>query len=363
MKRRAKSEERRAQSGAVLLALAVSLGAVTAGDINKGYTFTPGEKNVTHTKLNSLVDGASINPSFFTDKSATTAPAAADLMLLYSSAYGDFRKASLDSVFLSNTNLIWSQTEYASPPSNSYVLVLDQTNGYRKVQFANLFSNWPSYFQPATLLPSLTNPTNSTLLLVWDNGTNGFGTNGAYGTVPFASLAGALATNLPIASLPAYASVTNNAVGVLTVTNDALFAVWNPDPTNGGIQQVPLSTLSNSVSPQRFTAGPFALSAGVVASLYHPWSNSVPEIVRWVLVCTNATADYNAGDEVDVHAVAYSTTTSFHVPFSGGASATNLFLYLNAVDDVHLWISGRSGMPSPNFIAVDWNAKVYAEHY
>ena len=68
----------------ILTLLAMAAVVARAGDINKGYTFTDGERNVTHTKLNNLVDGASINTTFFTGKSAVTNANSADIFLLYS---------------------------------------------------------------------------------------------------------------------------------------------------------------------------------------------------------------------------------------------------------------------------------------
>jgi hypothetical protein len=116
--------------------------SLSAADITKGYTFTTGERNVTHTKLNNLVDGASINTSFFTDKTATTSPTGADLLLLYSAGSSAYRKISVGNLLLNNADLIIEQTEDASPATNDWLLTYDVSgNALAKVRYNNLLSH------------------------------------------------------------------------------------------------------------------------------------------------------------------------------------------------------------------------------
>lgn len=70
---------------------------VGAADITPGYTFTSGEKNITHTKLNDAASG-SINTTFITSKSAQTA-VGADVMVYYATADAGFRKTTLSTLF------------------------------------------------------------------------------------------------------------------------------------------------------------------------------------------------------------------------------------------------------------------------
>lgn len=70
---------------------------VGAADITPGYTFTTGEKNITHTKLNDAASGT-VNTTFFTGKSAQTA-VTGDTLLYYAAADAAFRKTTVGTLF------------------------------------------------------------------------------------------------------------------------------------------------------------------------------------------------------------------------------------------------------------------------
>src|SRR5436853_3922290 len=115
--------------------------ALTAqsSDINKGYAFTAGEQNVTHTKLNNLVDLATINTTFLTDKTASTAPLAADLFLMYSPSVTDWRKITYQNLLFGNTAFITDQTEDTAPALNDFALTYDVSAGtFKKVQLGSV---------------------------------------------------------------------------------------------------------------------------------------------------------------------------------------------------------------------------------
>ncbi len=70
---------------------------VGAADITPGYTFTTGEKNITHTKLNDAASGT-VNVTFYTGKSAQTA-VTGDTLLYYAAADAAFRKTTVGTLF------------------------------------------------------------------------------------------------------------------------------------------------------------------------------------------------------------------------------------------------------------------------
>jgi hypothetical protein len=222
------------KTAAAILAICLVVGPVQAGDLNKGYSFAPLEKNITNTKLNNLVDLATINTTFYTDKSAVGTPNGADLVLLYSTSAAGFRKCSVDQLIFSNSGLITAQNEDLAPtpddflfefnagagslakatlnslvftndalinaranwatpdPLSTMVLAYDNTpaapgyptNSYYKLSRSNLFYNWWAIAPLATnggynltnspLLSLHTAPTNADMLLIWDaaNATN-----------------------------------------------------------------------------------------------------------------------------------------------------------------------------------------------
>lgn len=248
-----------------------------AGDINKGYTFSPGEQNVTHTKLNNLVDAAVINPSFFTGKAATTVPGNNDLLLIYSLGPAAFRKTTLTSAFLGNTNLIYSQVETAAPPTNALAIVLDPVNGLRKIQLYNLFTNWPSLAGSPTWLPTLGGGSNNPVFAVWEPATN------AWRTISL--------TNLPSLLTPTNLAAADG----LNLTNGELLTVY--DQTNKGNRQVSLAVLLTNFSYQVV----FPNAGGSVFTQAH-YLPTIPANLRKVMVCLTNDRGYTAGTEVDTAA-------------------------------------------------------------
>ncbi|HEY4360334.1 MAG TPA: tail fiber protein [Bryobacteraceae bacterium] len=75
------------------------------GDILTGYTFAPDQKNINNTELNQIVNGAVVQPSFLTTKTAISgSPQPGDLMLVYENASGLLKKV-LYSDAVPSTNL------------------------------------------------------------------------------------------------------------------------------------------------------------------------------------------------------------------------------------------------------------------
>jgi len=397
-----------------LLLFSTLLWALAAGaaDINKGYTFAPSEQNVTHTKLNNLVDLATINSSFLTDK-AVAAPSAADSFLFYSAGSAGLRRATYDSLFLGNTNLIAGQNDLATPATNDFLLVLsaaglyykttlngiwtnsallaDRTaitnpppanlqflvssNGsYFRIGLSNIFREWWKYSLFSTngyptnapLLTYHSSPTNNDLLWIWDS------VNSSNKTISLAGL---------ITNLPAGTTFTNTDSFILhnVATNAA-----NPYGTNPALVRMSLGQLATQLSfpggtnqvaltnqlPKNFTSALIPLTIGTNTAAVHGFTvpttgtNSigvVPQLVRWVLVCGTNDLGYLVGDEVGTegcNAAGASSIPNFHT----GASTTNVWLTVGDLPYFMMQRDVNTGARA-TVTANRWRAKCYATYF
>lgn len=289
--------------------------SLAAGDLTPGYVFTSGEKNITHTKLNTLVDGAVLNPSAFTDRAATTTPAGSDSLLLYYGLAADLRRVTVSDLVWRTVSLVTNQVEYFSPLTNDYLLTYSQAgNDYRKIRAGILFSNWPTLFGNGTHVQTLAAATNDTRFLVWDNGTNGgFGTNGGYGTLTVPALLGSsniaalfgavVLTNLPLNTLP-----TNTVL-----TNGETFVVW--DRTNNRAAQALLSALMGSTYEYPI--------AGAMSFSTNHYLASRPTRLRTVLACKTNDCGYLQGDELSADSFWLADGSPL---LSSGANSSNVFV-------------------------------------
>lgn len=248
-----------ALTAAVGIALLLVAMQAFGADINKGYSWLPNDR-VTATKLNNEIDLATINTTFFTDKSSAQ-PISTDTILFYQGSSGLYRKASYSVFNLGNTNLITDQTEDTSPATNDLHLTYDVSAGtFKNATLANeaiaikptVWGNWWSNAVFAVTTNNPTDPTNyyftqrtapagTDSLLIWDSVAN-----------------------------------TNKWVSLNTF--------W----TNSGVKKI--------VSSQFPWPG-----AGAQTNVTHGLGG-VPDHVRWVIVCTNtdASSGYAAGDEADI---------------------------------------------------------------
>lgn len=384
-----------------------------ASDINKGYTFTVGEQNVTHTKLNNLVDGATINTSFFTDKSALTTLNSADTFLLYSPTLSGYRKTTLQTLLLGNTSLITGQTEDPTPADNDYVLTYDtsaavfakvsllslarpntnliyllptlesnllqsayvpvlQDGTNNKAPLNLLLGGWQLY--AFTNLAPINLQTNDDELLIWD---------ASAGTNKTISIAG-WNTNPPIASTFTnddsflfWSSATNAADGTngrlkrVTITglytnpptttlwtNTDTLTIWST-ATNGpgGTNPTPAKVALGTLLPQNFVSTNYALptvDGGGITNIAHGLPGT-PQRVRWVATCAIANAGYAVGDEVDASRFADS---GGQLPAWGfGANATNVWISFTRRGK----INRKDGTSNYDAITeADWRVKCYA---
>lgn len=360
---------------AVLGVFCLGLLSMIGSDINPGYTFSSGEKNVTHTKLNSLVDAATINSSFISGKSVAT-PVAADSFLFYSVSAGDFRRATYDTMLLGQTTLISSQTELNTPQTNDYVLVLTAAGLFRKSSLNSLTwtnadlianrTNWDSpnldttYFLAydqgnyskvlRSRLLTFTNavmhtaPTNNDALLIWDS---------VAGTNKQITLA-RLITNAPAATV-----ATNGDFLLGYSTNDAAVVKYTPlQLTRFVTSSVPTLVYTNSL-PMKFVTGESNVVPGKVSDVAHGLTGR-PQSATWVIVCKTNDVGYVIGDEVDVAGI-YEGGTGV-VIFTGGANATNVFLTCDSsVGSVNLRRKDTGAVAT--ITAVRWRAKCYATYF
>ena len=111
--------------------------AAQAADITPGYTFSSGEANVTHTKLNNSAAGT-INTSFYSGKgSAGTDPNTAFTILIHNTTLDTYQKMTISSL-LDHASLLTSRTVATAPAVDDLVLVYDASAGsYRAMSWTN----------------------------------------------------------------------------------------------------------------------------------------------------------------------------------------------------------------------------------
>lgn len=363
-----------------------------AGDINAGITFLANQKNINAAQLNSIVGGATINPSFITDRSVAS-PVAADSFIFYSASGAGLRRASFDGLFLSNTNLIFGQNELNTPATNDYVLVLRTSTGllakssvnalvltntdlintrleatnplpanaqflvasngqnYR-VGLTNVFREWwrwgqfssNTYYDATptntSLLSLYTRPTNADQLLIWD----------AHNATNKAITLASLMTNPPT---PATLTNADRLLLFATATNAA-----NLYGTNGVFSSVTVTQLGRFTAQQAvFTNMPINNAGATVFTNAHGFP-AIPQYVRCVLVCTNAELGYGVGDEVDLNSFYVSTQP----PGCVSADATNV--YFSAIANaVGITVCTKTAGSITGITKSKWNAKLYTTYY
>lgn len=130
--------------GAMIKRLAVAMllaGAVLgsqAADITPGYTFSAGEANITHTKLNNATAG-SINTSFLSGKgSAGADPNTAFTILIHNTSSDTFVKGTLAATVFDHSALLSARTVETAPAVGDLVLIYDASAGaYRAMSWTN----------------------------------------------------------------------------------------------------------------------------------------------------------------------------------------------------------------------------------
>lgn len=170
------------QFAILLCFFAALLVPVTGQEINPGQTFVDGQR-LTAAQLTALVQQATIQPPFYTDKISQTNIASTDLLLVYSPSSGTFHKVTGAAGIYNNVAIIAAQQPYVNMANTNYFFLgYDSTNGTLfQVNLTNLLWTGAQWIQVAGLNFSNTlseygifNPAwtnNPVRMLVWD--TNG----------------------------------------------------------------------------------------------------------------------------------------------------------------------------------------------
>ncbi len=125
-----------------------------AGDITTGYTWANGEQ-VTASKMNAMVGSAVINSTFYTTRSAITAPGGAETILVYDSSAGAFKKITINTL-LTRTNLITSLLPAGTLTTNDQLMVVNG-GALASVTVSNLGVDLAPYIPFTDLSLGLTN--------------------------------------------------------------------------------------------------------------------------------------------------------------------------------------------------------------
>jgi hypothetical protein len=354
-----------------------------AVDINKGYAFTPTDR-VTNTKLNNLVDLATIDPSFITGKASQT-PVSGDKFIFVNGS--TFYYCTLSTMMLANTLLITAQTEDTTPATGDYLLTYDISAGaYKKTQLMS------AIFTNAFLINGRTNwatpPRITTELLAFDTGTGGYfkltrsnlfyqffefntWTNQGLYLTPsnqdsIAVFSAALGTNVQTTV------VALNTNKLIVTTNSPAGFIYGE--SNGIPIKMTFNSLSNTVYANMVSSG-FTSTNQTFVTTNFPLSNysgaatncqnaahglgTKPTIVKAVLECILADLGYSAGDEVDIASVEHYSGSFSGQAISFGANATNVFAYIAGSDGNVYMRANYSGSSTP-LTKVRWRLKVYA---
>lgn len=138
------------------------LATATAADITPGYTFSSGEANVTHTKLNNAAAGT-INSTFYSGKSAAGAnPTPGNHTFLgLDSVSGNFKRATLDVWVFDHEALLNSRVAKTTPSGGDLLLISDSAAGgaYKSIFISNALYAATAH----------TAPTNTDLLAIFNS--------------------------------------------------------------------------------------------------------------------------------------------------------------------------------------------------
>lgn len=301
--------------------MGLMLATAQGSDLTKGYTFSSGEQNVTHTKLNNLVDLASINTSFLHGQSALNPATLSSLdeFLVYSAGSAAYRKVTIGGLFLSNTNLITGQTEDTAPAPNDFMLTYDASAGTLK-QVSRL--NFINYVWP-TILDLHGGLTGYSDINAGDEFWTYSANHSGSRKLNYADLSAAI-----VALVPAAGGVTNNSDLVRTDSH--------------------------------YTTGTYTTPSDVTITTGKPIDTAhslgaAPQFIRLVLVAQGSPdAGYTAGDEIDASSVDdLNGLTAFQV----GASSANVFALCRTTS---FYVLHKSTGSHTAATSGNWKLKIYA---
>jgi hypothetical protein len=357
---------------ALMLTWASCLAVSEAADITPGYTFTPGERNITDVKLNAASAGT-VATTFYTTKSADTA-VNADTLLFYSASGSAFKKTTVQTLF-NNVPQLLSLGTVASTGDfsvNTSKFTVSATTGNTAVSgnltvASNLTVTGTSVFGGPMTVGTLTVTNGSTLA------------GGAAASGSWAWLSGAITLNSGV-PLTVAGQQTNTADMVLGTTNTNTVTInATLAGTLQGTPTVSLTTKASAVGadavllkdsadtnklktvlvsalgPLTFTTNA-SVTAGLPINMAHGLGG-VPDAFQVLFLCTNADAGYVAGDYVPAYQMSENTYAGLRT--GGGANATNVWALVN---NVALYTFNKTN-PAGGFSAItvtNWNVVVKA---
>jgi hypothetical protein len=224
---------------AMLAAFALLTFSSLAGDIQRGADFVDGTR-LSASKLQSLVDSATILPSFYKDKTPETLVLDSDTFLVLDSGL-NWRKVTALNLLLNNTNLFAGRLEQTNNfGTNAVLLVYDPSFGVvAKVNITNITRFGLSQFVTRT-----TNIPPSEFLLTY----NPDNTNGDFAKTTISNFLYAISQTNSLTNLffvPEQTQTTNQ------IAPSAYFLDCDPsnaNNTNGGLLKISAANLGKSLT-------------------------------------------------------------------------------------------------------------------
>lgn len=346
---------------------------VGAADITPGYTFTTGEKNITHTKLNDAASGT-VNVTFYTGKSAQTA-VTGDTVLYYAAADAAFRKTTVGTLFgnapaingLSTINSVGdfsvattkftvaSATGNTSVGGNLTVATNASITGTLSVigatSVGNLTSTNGQSFSGGQLLSGGTAVLGA-LTITSTVTVTGAQTNN--GSMVLGDAAGDTLTLNGTLAGTVQGTPTVSLTAVSAAAGDSMLIADASD--SGKLKMALLSTL---IAKTNLTIGSVPNIGSAITNTHS--LGGVPQVVRPVLVCTNAELGYAAGDEVSLFSVTESS--GGEACFSVYATSTNVAILRSSyVANVRV-MNRNTGDPTTPITQTNWNLKAYLVYF
>lgn len=385
-----------------LAACLLAVGYLTAADITGGYTFTSGEKNVTHTKLNSLGAGT-INTTFYTDKSSQTA-VTGDTLLYYASADAGFRRTTVGTLFgnapaINGLSTINSTGNFSVNTSKFTVSATDGAVAW--LGPATVSSNVVISLTKEGAALAITNGSSSgsarTLVLHGQGGgataldvvsggmsvagatsisgnltlAAGFTTTAAgqlvasnttalYGNMTFGDAAGdTITVNGTLAgTVQGTPTVTLTAKGTPTTSDSVLIS---DAAASNVLKSATVSSLGAAIF-SRATAQSYIPNSGATVTLAHNLGG-IPQSFRTVLVCTNldGATGYAAGDEIDA---AFPVSGNYREMFQPRIDGTNAVFARGADNDGNFYLIPKTGGTAVGITdRTNFNLKIYAVRF
>ena len=345
---------------------------VGAADITPGYTFTTGEKNITHTKLNDAASGT-VNVTFYTGKSTQTA-VTGDTLLYYAAADAAFRKTTVGTLFgnapaingLSTINSVGdfsvatSKFTVASATGNTAVggnlTVATNLSVTGTTTLTGTLTTTNSATVGALSAASLGVSGNSALTGTLSVGSTftGIGAASFWNNVTLGNDAGDLITFTGTMAGTVQGTPTVSLTAVSAAAGDSMLIADASD--SGKLKMALLSTL---IAKTNLTIGSVPNVGSAITNTHA--LGGVPQVVRPVLVCTNAELGYAAGDEVSLFSVTESS--GGEACFSVYATSTNVAILRSSyVANVRV-MNRNTGDPTTPITQTNWNLKAYMVYF